>query len=137
MTSNIGADIILKAPILDEKIKIEIESLLQKFFKPEFLNRIDSIVFFRKLNEKNVREIAAIMFIQIEKRILEKGFEIKISDSALMQIANLGYEPEFGARPLKRAIQNYLTVPLSRHILEYPEKKQINIDFKNEKFLFI
>ena len=137
MTSNIGADIILKAPILDEKIKIEIESLLQKFFKPEFLNRIDSIVFFRKLNEKDVQEIASIMFIQIEKRILEKGFEIKISDSALMQIANLGYEPEFGARPLKRAIQNYLTVPLSRHILEYPEKKQINIDFKNEKFLFI
>ena len=136
MTSNIGAHIILEAPELDAKVKSEVEKLLQQSFRPEFLNRIDAIVFFSRLTQSDVRKIASVMFVDVEKRMLDRGFEVKVSDATLGEIANLGYEPEFGARPLKRALQHYIIVPLSKHILEHPDKKKISVDFKNGEFIF-
>jgi len=136
MTSNVGAHLILESPELNEKVKAQVEQELYKLFKPEFLNRIDAIVFFKRLSQEDVYQIADIMFIEIKNRMLERGFEITISKDALQEIANIGYQPEFGARPLKRAFQNSIVVPLAKKILEAPEKKHIEIDYRNNQFNF-
>jgi ATP-dependent Clp protease ATP-binding subunit ClpB len=136
MTSNIGAHLILESPDLNEKVKNQVEQELYKLFRPEFLNRIDAIVFFKRLSQEDVYQIADIMFAEIKNRMLERGFEVIISKEALHEIAKIGYEPEFGARPLKRAFQSNIIVSLAKKILEHPEKKQINIQYKNNQFIF-
>ena len=136
MTSNVGAHLILESPDLNEKVKNQVEQELYKLFRPEFLNRIDAIVFFKRLSQEDVYQIADIMFAEIKNRMLERGFEVIISKEALHEIAKIGYEPEFGARPLKRALQSNIVVSLAKKILEHPEKKQINIQYKNNQFIF-
>ena len=131
MTSNIGSDIILKAKHLDEKIKEQVEELLFKYFRPEFLNRIDSIVFFRSLTQKDVEKIAEIHLKDLEKRLSQKDITLKITKDVTSEIAQKGYEKEFGARPLKRAIQRYITVPISQFMLKHPDKKEINLKVKD------
>ena len=137
MTSNVGAHLILEAPELNEKIKNQVEQELHKLFRPEFLNRIDAIVFFKRLSQEDVYQIADIMFKEIKTRMLDRGFEVTITKEALQEIAKIGYEPEFGARPLKRAFINSIVVPLARNMLETPEKKLIKIDWQNNQFLFV
>lgn len=128
MTSNLGSNIILEAQELTEKVKSEVEFILHKTFKPEFLNRIDAIVFFRSLNNSDVSKIALIQLNQLKKRLLQKDILLNFNDSVIDKISELGYEKEFGARPLKRAIQQYISVPLSRYMLTYPKLKIINLD---------
>lgn len=128
MTSNIGSEIILNAKELTDSVKNQVEQLLHKTFRPEFLNRIDAIVFFRRLSEKDVERIAHIQLNDLEKRLKNRQISLSISDDALKKIVEEGYEPEFGARPLKRAIQSLITVPLSQYLLQHPETKEIVID---------
>ena len=137
MTSNVGAHLILEAPELNEKIKNQVDQELHKLFRPEFLNRIDAIVFFKRLSQEDVYQIADIMFKEIKTRMLDRGFEVTITKEALQEIAKIGYEPEFGARPLKRAFINSIVVPLARNMLETPEKKLIKIDWQNNQFSFV
>ncbi len=132
MTSNIGADLILQAKDLTPHVKESIEQLLHKTFRPEFLNRIDSIVFFKMLTQEDVQKIALLQLDDIEKRLAEKNISLKIDDSVVQEVAQRGYVKEFGARPLKRAIGQYITVPLSRYLLEHPEAQKVTIVMKND-----
>ncbi|MCL4360877.1 AAA family ATPase [Candidatus Dependentiae bacterium] len=135
MTSNIGSHIILEAKEINDKVKTQIEEILRKTFRPEFLNRIDSVVFFRSLEEKDVVKIAKIQLDELGKRLSEKNITFKISDVAIQKIAELGYEKEFGARPLKRAIYHYISTPIAQHILKNPDVKQISVDLEKDKFI--
>ncbi|MCF7800092.1 AAA family ATPase [Candidatus Babeliales bacterium] len=135
MTSNIGSDIILQAGKIDEKIKIEIEKLLHKNFRPEFLNRIDETVYFQSLSEKDISQIVNIQIDNLRNRLKEKNIELEVSKNAISKLAELGYVKEFGARPLKRAIQSYLTSPLATQILQNPDKKKFEVDYKKDQFL--
>jgi ATP-dependent Clp protease ATP-binding subunit ClpB len=134
MTSNIGSPLILEAGKIDNTVRKEIDKLLHKHFRPEFLNRIDAVVYFTMLTHEDVKKIARLQIEQIRKRLAEKAIELSITDKALDKLAELGYEKEFGARPLKRAIQHYISVPISQRLLKHPEEKHIKIDFKNDAF---
>ena len=132
MTSNIGSEIILEAKKIDAKVQHEIENLLHKHFRPEFLNRIDDIVYFNMLTPEIITSIARNQIQELEGRLHEHGVALFISDDAIAWIADQGYIPEFGARPLKRAIKQYLVVPISQHLLKHPGIKQIHIILEND-----
>ncbi len=127
MTSNIGSHVILEAGKITDKVKEQVTKMLHKTFRPEFLNRIDAIVFFRSLTEKDMVTIAKIHLGYLEKRLKERGIELHVSDQAIKDIATKGYVPEFGARPLKRAIQQYISVPISQYLLKKPDVKKIDV----------
>ena len=120
MTSNLGSEIILAARGITEEVKRQVEALLRKTFKPEFLNRIDAIAFFNGLSQKDVARIAKIQLEEVTKRLSERHIAISFDESVIEFLAEHGYEPEFGARPLKRAIQQYVTAPLSQFLLKTP-----------------
>ena len=131
MTSNIGSHLILAAKTIDEKVKEEINKELYRVFKPEFLNRIDAIVFFNSLDEKQIVSIARIHIEKLVQRLKERHITLTIDPSVEKFIAEKGYVKEFGARPLKRAIQDYITVPLSQFLLKNPDEKTITVNVKN------
>ena len=132
MTSNIGSHLILAASKIDEKVKEDINKELYRVFKPEFLNRIDAIVFFNSLDEKQIMSIARIHLEKLVKRLKERHVSLTIDPSVEKFMAEKGYVKEFGARPLKRAIQEYLTVPLSQFMLKNPEAKTVAATVKND-----
>lgn len=131
ITSNIGAHLILEADQIDEKLKSQIEDQLYQSFRPEFLNRIDAIVYFKKLTPENVGEITKIQIKQLEKRLATQNIQLTIDKAVIKKLADLGYSNEFGARPLKRTIQQHLIVPISQHILKNPDVKTINVVLKD------
>jgi ATP-dependent Clp protease ATP-binding subunit ClpB len=131
MTSNIGAQRILQAPVLDKKIQDEIESELYKTFKPEFINRIDAIIFFNRLSQENVAAIAAIQLQTLQKRLAEQHITLTVDEKLLTHIAQEGYEPELGARPLKRALQTILTIPVSHYLLQHQGTQKIHASLEN------
>lgn len=135
MTSNIGSHLILEAKELTEKVKEQVEQLLHKSFRPEFLNRIDAIVFFKKLSEKDVEKIAEIQLQHVINRLLERHITLSIDDAVLAYVAQEGYSPEFGARPLKRVIQQQILVPISQHLLKHPEVRNLSVQMKNKKIV--
>lgn len=135
MTSNIGSDIILESKEITEKVKEQIEKLLHQKFRPEFLNRIDAIVYFRMLTQDDVEKIAVIQLEDLKKRLEDRNVELTIGKEAIKKIAELGYEKEFGARPLKRAIQHYITVPVSQFLLKNPEVHKITVKVKDGKIV--
>jgi len=146
MTSNIGADIIrdsydnIDLNNLEEvqaSTKIKVFDLLKKSIRPEFLNRIDETVMFEPLNRDNILEIAKIQFEILRKRTFESGYQLSISQEALEFIAELGYDPQFGARPLKRVIQKRIMDELSKQILAGNiESSQVNITMENQVLTF-
>lgn len=130
MTSNIGSQIILDAPELTQQIKNEVMKQLHHLFRPELLNRIDAIVFFHRLSKEDVRAIAQIQVDEVKKRLAEQQVILSIDPQVLDDVAQKGYEPEFGARPLKRVIQNEVVVPLAQFRLAHPEQNEIAISLK-------
>ena len=149
MTTNIGSQIIQEnfEKITDanyfeviEGTKEEVIALLKKSVRPEFINRIDEIIMFRPLTKKDIRKIVAIQFELIKKRLAESGVSIEISEAALDRLAKLGFDPQFGARPLKRVMQREILNELSKQILTGKVNKdsQIFVDMKNDvEFEFI
>ncbi len=135
MTSNIGSDAILQAKKIDEKVKTEIEKQLHKVFRPEFLNRIDEIVYFNMISQEMIKQIAHNHIQEFKNKMAAKNITLHVTDQALDYIAQEGYQPEFGARPLKRAIQQLLIVPTSRHLLMHPDSKNVNIDAQKDKIV--
>jgi ATP-dependent Clp protease ATP-binding subunit ClpB len=117
MTSNVGSDRITGAQI-DETIRETIEEVLQSTFKPEFLNRIDDIVIFHRLSREDIGRIVELQVSQLARRLRERGIEIELTDDARTLLGNLGYDPTFGARPLKRVIQRELIDKLALKLLE-------------------
>lgn len=133
MTSNIGSDKILEAKELTPKVKQEIEKLLHSFFKPEFLNRIDEIIFFKSLQPSDVLAITRHQVKIIKERLKEeKNIELTVNEKALGKLAELGYEKEFGARPIKRAVQHYLVAPLAVEVLKQQGKKEFTVDVQGD-----
>ena len=143
MTTNIGAHLIQEnfEKITDknyfdviEETKEQVLDLLRKTVRPEFINRIDEIVMFRPLTRKDVRKIVSIQVGMIRKRLVETGIRLEVSEKALDRLAKLGYDPQFGARPLKRVIQREILNELSKQILSGKISKDsvIEVDVKNE-----
>lgn len=148
MTTNIGSHIIQEnfEKITDdnyfeviEGTKEEVLTLLKKSVRPEFVNRIDEIIMFRPLSRKDIRKIVYIQVDLVRKRLEEAGIKIEISDAARDRLAKIGYDPQFGARPLKRVMQREVLNELSKQILAGKVRKDsvIFIDIKNEnEFVF-
>jgi ATP-dependent Clp protease ATP-binding subunit ClpB len=148
MTTNIGSAIIQEnfEKITDENYfevlestKDEVLDLLKKSVRPEFINRIDEIIMFRPLSRKDIRKIVDIQVDLVRKRLDEAGVKLEISDAARERLARLGYDPQFGARPLKRVLQREILNELSKQILAGKVHKDslIFVDLKNEtEFIF-
>jgi ATP-dependent Clp protease ATP-binding subunit ClpB len=117
MTSNVGSDRIVGEAV-DEKIREQIEEVLATTFKPEFLNRIDDTVIFHRLSKADIGRIVELQVDLLVGRVRERGIEVELSEDAKMLLGNLGYDPTYGARPLKRTIQKHLVDPLALAILE-------------------
>src|SRR5438045_269881 len=117
MTSNVGSQEIAGEAI-DERIRERIEEILQTTFKPEFLNRIDDTVIFHRLSRSDLGRIVDLQVDQLAGRLREKGIEIELTDDARTLLGNLGYDPTYGARPLKRVIQKQLIDQLALRLLE-------------------
>ncbi len=117
MTSNVGSDRIVGEAV-DEKIREQIEEVLAATFKPEFLNRIDDTVIFHRLSKEDIGRIVALQVSQLIGRVAERGIEVELDDDARTLLGNLGYDPTYGARPLKRVIQKQLVDKLALKILE-------------------
>ncbi|MHB1615737.1 MAG: ATP-dependent chaperone ClpB [Metallibacterium sp.] len=125
MTSNLGSQLIQEIAgrgadreAAYTEMKAAVMAVVQAHFRPEFINRLDEIVVFRPLEKDQIRAIARIQITHLEKRLAERQLSLRISDKALDLLANVGFDPVFGARPLKRAVQQQLENPLARAILQ-------------------
>jgi ATP-dependent Clp protease ATP-binding subunit ClpB len=137
MTSNVGSDRIVTESV-DEKIREGIEEVLAATFKPEFLNRIDDTVIFHRLSKEDIGRIVDLQVHQLVGRVSERGIEIELSDDARTLLGNLGYDPTYGARPLKRVIQKQLVDRLALKILEgeFAEGDVVRVDAADGELVF-
>jgi ATP-dependent Clp protease ATP-binding subunit ClpB len=117
MTSNLGSREIMNSALVDTPIKEMITDVLRSHFKPEFLNRIDDIVIFGQLDKSEIERIIEVQLEKLRKNLAERGISIVLEDSAKALLADEGYDPTFGARPLKRAIQSHVQNPLAIKLL--------------------
>ena len=123
MTSNLGSQLIQElvdddSPEAHIQMKAAVMGVVQGHFRPEFINRLDDIVVFHPLSKPQIRQIARIQLKGLEKRLDERGLKLELSDEALGLLADVGFDPVYGARPLKRAIQQQVENPLAQKILE-------------------
>jgi len=117
MTSNIGSQFITDVAGEDEKVSERVLSAMKEHFRPEFINRIDDIVIFHSLKKNQIAEIVKIQLEELKKMLALRKINLELSDSAMKLLVNHGWDPTYGARPLKRAIQRYLVDPLSQALL--------------------
>jgi len=119
MTSNLGSQMIQQMSGDDyQVIKLAVMAEVKTYFRPEFINRIDEMVVFHALDEKHIAAIAKIQLGYLEKRLARLEIRLEVTDAALAELAKTGFDPVFGARPLKRAIQSHIENPLAKQILE-------------------
>jgi ATP-dependent Clp protease ATP-binding subunit ClpB len=148
MTSNIGSHLIQENfKDLDDinreeviaKTKSELFDLLKQTIRPEFLNRIDELIMFTPLNRDELRDIVSLQFKGVQDTLIEMGIEIEASEEALDWLAQLGYDPQFGARPLKRVIQKRILNELSKDILsgKVDKDSRIKLDMFENQFVFL
>ncbi len=140
MTSNLGSQMIQSmSGQSQEKLKTAVMGEVKDHFRPEFLNRIDEMVVFHGLDQKNIASIAKIQLKRLTERLAKMEMILEVSDAALAKVAEAGYDPVFGARPLKRAIQQYIENPIAKLILEgkFGPKDIVPVDIdKKGAFLF-
>ncbi len=147
MTSNIGSHLIQEnfshltetnEQQVVEKTRNEVFELLKKTIRPEFLNRIDEIIMFKPLSRDEIHGIVKLQFDRVKKMLAKNGVQLEITDAAITKLAEMGYDPQFGARPLKRVIQREVLNELSKMILagKVNAEKPIRIDVKGEDFVF-
>jgi ATP-dependent Clp protease ATP-binding subunit ClpB len=129
MTSNIGSDLILGAEDLDS-IRAQIEDRLRQAFRPEFLNRLDEVITFRRLNRDHILKIVDLEVERLQRRLADRQITVELTGAAREHLGDLGYDPAFGARPLKRAVQNYIQNPLAKRLLagEFPDGSTVVVD---------
>ncbi len=137
LTSNIGSDIIQAAADIS-KIRPEIDALMKATFKPEFLNRIDETIVFNRLGPQEIRKIVDIQLGFLERRLKEQKVTLSVSDRARARLGELGYDPQFGARPLKRTIQNLVQNFLAKKIIagEVKEGETVLVDVGKDGLVF-
>jgi ATP-dependent Clp protease ATP-binding subunit ClpB len=141
MTSNVGSQVIqeiAKEGGTEEDMRQAVKETLATRFLPEFLNRIDETIIFHPLERNQIRRIVDIQIAHLRHQLEQTRLQLDITERALNQIASEGYDPTFGARPLKRVIQQRVVNPLSRELLkgEFPEGATVHIDFVDDEFTF-
>jgi ATP-dependent Clp protease ATP-binding subunit ClpB len=148
MTSNLGSDIIQQEfenlenkdrHQVIEETKQKVYELLKRSLKPEFLNRVDEVVMFEPLTREHVVEIVKLQMNKVIKNLEKQHIHLKVSDAAINKLAELGYDPQFGARPVKRVIQREILNELSKKILkkEVETGKYYLLDYQNDQFVYI
>ena len=130
MTSNIGSQEIYDASDL-EAIRPQLMDILKQYFRPEFLNRLDDIIIFHRLSRADIREIVKIQLEQLAARVREKGIELSWTEALVDYIASAGYDPQFGARPLKRLIQKELEDAMAKAVLSGKAGPSMKLDYQN------
>jgi ATP-dependent Clp protease ATP-binding subunit ClpA len=140
-TSNLGAEIIQKSIKEKEKfeeLKKKIDELLKTYFRPEFLNRIDEIIIFESLNKEQVIRIADLLLEKTKGLLAAQKIDLELSQKAKNRLAELGFDPVQGARPLRRVIQKEIENKLSSLILEgkFQPGDRIKVDFRKDQFVF-
>ena len=141
MTSNIASHMILEhagaLEVEDQRVQLETDVLrdLQQHFRPEFLNRVDDVVVFRPLSQALIKQVVDLQLRRVDKITNELGFKLEVSEAAKEFLAREGYDPAFGARPLKRAIQRRLQDPLAMRLLEedVPEGSRVGVDLAENR----
>ncbi len=140
MTSNLGSDLIqeLAGEANYQKMKDSVMDVVAMHFRPEFINRVDDMVVFHPLNRRQLKDIARIQIHQLCARLADRELELEVSNTALEHLAELGFDPVYGARPLKRAVQRELENPLAQGILsgQFKAGDNIAIDLEGENFSF-
>ncbi len=137
MTSNVGSQFIA-AEAVEEKAREQVEEALTQTFPPEFLNRIDDVVIFHRLSMSDLGKIVDIQVAQLAQRVSERGIEIELTERARELLGNLGFDPTYGARPLKRVIQKQLIDKLALRLLEgdFAEGDSVKVDAEDGKMAF-
>jgi ATP-dependent Clp protease ATP-binding subunit ClpC len=133
MTSNLGADRIqahARRHESFEELKDELMDMLRQSFRPELLNRIDEIIVFRSLDRDQLGQITRLLLARVARRMHAQGVELEVSDAAVQYLANAGFDPQYGARPLRRAIQRLLEDELSERLLagEIERGQRVRVD---------
>jgi ATP-dependent Clp protease ATP-binding subunit ClpB len=141
MTSNLGSQEIQRLSMAGadpDLVKEAVMGEVRNHFRPEFINRIDEIVVFHALGADHIRSIGRIQLRRLEQRLAERDLVLEVTDRAIDEIAKVGFDPVFGARPLKRAIQQHIENPVARAILEgrFVPKDVVPVDFVDGRFTF-
>jgi ATP-dependent Clp protease ATP-binding subunit ClpB len=138
MTSNIGSQWIFDLIDKEVEMRKKVMEVVHKQFKPEFLNRLDEIIIFHPLRLAEITKIVELQFNILKKRLTERKIEINLTQSAKDLIAKTGYDPSFGARPLKRTIQHKILDPLAMKILDkiFAQGDSIEVDVEGEELVF-
>jgi len=139
MTSNLGSQMIQNMAGKDyQLVKLAVMGEVKEHFRPEFINRIDEVVVFHGLGEENIKAIAKIQLQYLANRLQAMDMQLNVTDAALAEIANAGFDPVYGARPLKRAIQSEIENPLAKEILSgtFMAKDTVNVDVKQGRLVF-
>lgn len=145
MTSNLGSDIIQEMSGKEDSaeddyvaMKYKVQEIIGSFFRPEFINRIDETVIFHALNRQQIRAIAEIQVNNLQKRLANRDLDIQLTDAAIDRLAAEGFDPIYGARPLKRQLRQLIENPLASKILagEYPPDTLIQVDSGDDGFVF-
>jgi ATP-dependent Clp protease ATP-binding subunit ClpB len=139
MTSNLGSQMIQSMAGSDyQVVKLAVMGEVKTHFRPEFVNRIDEIVVFHALGEEHIKSIARIQLNVLKNRLAKMDYGFEISDAALAELAKVGFDPVYGARPLKRAIQSEIENPLAKAVLEgrFAPKDTIAVDYRGGKMVF-
>jgi ATP-dependent Clp protease ATP-binding subunit ClpB len=137
MTSNVGSQFIA-AESVEETARGQVEEALTQTFPPEFLNRIDDVVIFQRLTKADLAKIVEIQVAELSDRVRERGIEIELTDGARELLGNLGFDPTYGARPLKRVIQKQLIDKLALRLLEgdFAEGDAVKVDARDGELVF-
>ena len=139
MTSNLGSQMIQQmAAESYDAVKSAVMTEVKNYFRPEFINRIDEVVVFHGLDEKHIKSIARIQLAALEKRLAAMEMQLQVDDSVLAELAKVGFDPIYGARPLRRAIQSAIENPLAKEILEgrFGPKDMVVVDLAGGRFSF-
>lgn len=140
MTSNLGSDLIQESAKNENysAMKAQVMTIVSKHFRPELLNRIDEVVVFRPLGESQIEKICKIQLERLRTRLADRDLKLNVSDAAMKKLSEIGYDPVYGARPLKRAIQQYIENPLAQELLagKYKVNDTVKVDVKEGEFIF-
>jgi ATP-dependent Clp protease ATP-binding subunit ClpB len=138
MTSNVGSQYILDVAGDNEQMRSRVMEAMRGTFRPEFLNRIDEMIIFHGLSKPELRQIVQLQVKRLEKRLADRKMSLKLSESAIDFLAEIGYDPVYGARPLKRGIQRELETQMAKGILrgDFADGDTIFVDIENERLAF-
>ncbi|MCD6539104.1 MAG: ATP-dependent chaperone ClpB [Candidatus Omnitrophica bacterium] len=138
LTSNIGSEYFQESGVSWEEIRTKIHSELKRRFRPEFLNRLDEIIIFRKLSKSAIKGVVQLQLKPIKEKLKAKKIDLVVEEEVVEFLTEVGYSPDYGARPLKRAIQKFIIDPLSKKFLagEFKEQDKIIAKLKNKEVIF-